>query len=167
MRVVGDALVKMSLLEADANSADLFGRSAFNRYYYASYLIVRDLLSRLDKNWASQGHASIPDLLERAIPKKIKPILLRQERDGLITSGYAARKKSEMLRAVSDVSNVMRSAYDVRCIADYEPDKKITKDSGGVIFLNGSKISEAEDWVSTVDSRVKVMLRIFKELGLV
>jgi hypothetical protein len=43
------------------NDADAFGRSAFNRYYYATYLSVRELLASLDSSWETQRHSAIPD----------------------------------------------------------------------------------------------------------
>ena len=51
--------------------ADAFGRSAFNRYYYASFLNVRDLVSTLDGRWARISHKGIPDLLRGAVTSMI------------------------------------------------------------------------------------------------
>ena len=40
--------------------ADAFGRSAFNRHYYATFLTVRELLVAIDIAWAKTPHAEIP-----------------------------------------------------------------------------------------------------------
>ena len=44
--------------------ADAFGRSAFNRYYYAAFLSTRELLSMIERSWSGVPHSNIPALLE-------------------------------------------------------------------------------------------------------
>ena len=44
MQYVGSELERLALINTDPNSADLLGRSAFNRYYYAAFLITRETL---------------------------------------------------------------------------------------------------------------------------
>ena len=49
---------------------DQFGRSAFNRYYYAVFLIVRDLMLEFNPRW-SGSHASIPGMLRASVHDEI------------------------------------------------------------------------------------------------
>jgi hypothetical protein len=60
MIVVAKRLSEIALNEVSETDADAFGRSAFNRYYYASYLITRDMLRQLDPSWTRTGHSKIP-----------------------------------------------------------------------------------------------------------
>ena len=51
MQYVGSELERLALSDADPNNADLLGRSAFNRYYYAAFLITRETLGYMQPNW--------------------------------------------------------------------------------------------------------------------
>ena len=48
MIVVAERLSEIALAEPVEEYADSYGRSAFNRYYYATYLITRDMLRQLN-----------------------------------------------------------------------------------------------------------------------
>jgi len=48
MQRVGAALAERAVTAQVLDEADVFGRSAFNRYYYATYLITRALLRELN-----------------------------------------------------------------------------------------------------------------------
>jgi hypothetical protein len=90
MRVVADRLADWAASEADADNADLFGRSAFNRYYYAAYLITREMLRKLDPKWAASGHRQIPDLLQKTVTKKARQSIKNAEKNRLIDPGMAS-----------------------------------------------------------------------------
>ncbi|MFH1954732.1 MAG: hypothetical protein ABIL06_24350, partial [Pseudomonadota bacterium] len=78
MKTVADKLAELAIGEKNENTADAFGRSAFNRYYYASYLITRQMLKDLNTSWASTGHSKIPELLENSIIKRIRTEIKNQ-----------------------------------------------------------------------------------------
>lgn len=59
MQYVGSELERLALSDADPNNADLLGRSAFNRYYYAAFLITRETLGYMQPNWKGTQHANI------------------------------------------------------------------------------------------------------------
>lgn len=63
MKVVGDKLENFALGEKNILSKDLFGRSAFNRYYYAAFLVTREMLGELQNSWKATPHRQIPILL--------------------------------------------------------------------------------------------------------
>ena len=46
MKIVGEKLERWALEQKAVDEKDLFGRSAFNRYYYAVFLLTREMLGK-------------------------------------------------------------------------------------------------------------------------
>ena len=60
---------------------DLFGRSAFNRYYYATFLLARAMMRNFNPNW--QGpHKGFPDELIGSTGKVLRTAKLRARKVG-------------------------------------------------------------------------------------
>jgi len=51
---------------------DAYARSAFNRYYYSSFLSTRELLSQLNGSWGREPHKNIPKILSENVVGQIK-----------------------------------------------------------------------------------------------
>jgi hypothetical protein len=165
MRVVADKLAEWAINETDESDADAFGRSAFNRYYYASYLITREMLSELNSSWTRTGHKQIPDLLKNSVIKKIRQELRRKLKAGLIRISDAARYRSSANSAVSNLSNLLQQAYNTRVIADYEPDTRIVR-VRREIHLRNEKLGTAQSWPNRVFRYTRSILIVWKQLGL-
>lgn len=71
MKIVGEKLSDWAVAEKDDGHVDLFGRSAFNRYYYSTFLITRELLRSLDPKWGTAAHKNIPEILRDSLKKKL------------------------------------------------------------------------------------------------
>jgi hypothetical protein len=153
MHEVGDYLRDKAI----ATNADLFGRSAFNRYYYAAYLSARELLQELNPKWAATPHKAIPDLLEGIVVDQLKAIAKRQGQHGTVTSAY---------KAASEIANVLRTAYAVRVVADYRPNNRVDF-SNGTFKLVDHSVAEAASWVRRVDGPKGTLLRLYRSLGIV
>jgi len=107
MKIVGDHLTGVAANRADVSECDLFGRSAFNRYYYAAYLITRDMLTQLDPAWGKTSHGGIPDLLEDSVINKIRKEARIQEKAGILSKTGASNIRTAAASAVAQL------AYDV------------------------------------------------------
>lgn len=122
---------------------DLFGRSSFNRYYYATFLKVRSMLGSMNPNWFSLNHAGIPDLLTGEILKTIKTIRKRglrfNDSETVLICNQAEASAHELAR-------IMKKANYVRVAADYNPDIKVTPDSHGRFQLSFVTVTEAHEW---------------------
>lgn len=122
---------------------DLFGRSSFNRYYYATYLQVRALLGSLNKTWATAQHSSIPELLVGQVLERITRQRRRaqrlNDRDAIQICGRAKE-------AVHSLATLMKTAYAVRVTADYSPEIAIIPDNHGRFQLNLVSVTTAHDW---------------------
>lgn len=71
MEVVALHLQNVASTRSDPVERDLFGRSAFNRYYYASYHNVKYVLGILKSEWGGIPHGDIPDVLVGQVKKKL------------------------------------------------------------------------------------------------
>lgn len=149
---------------AGNDSADAFGRSAFNRYYYASFHTVRDLLLALDESWAKTPHKNLPSLVENDLIKRMRTLAKKQERLGALNAARGRALLSQAQHAASDIAVVLREAYAVRLAADYEPNKSVSFFAGGFRLVEHTN-AEAKNWKDRVDRRKGILLRISKELG--
>lgn len=122
---------------------DLFGRSSFNRYYYAAYLQVRSLLGNLNETWAEAQHKSIPELLNGEILKRIRR---QRTRSAKLEDNSAIQICSRAESAVRELATLMKQAYAVRVIADYRPDIAVLPDARNRFQLNLVPVTTAHDW---------------------
>ena len=165
MKVVGEQLEKWAYAQSESDKKDLFGRSAFNRYYYAAFLITREMLSKYDVVWKRATHAGIPDLLEGKFMKPIIDRLRIDAKKNRITDSEMNRLKSELLLATTGLANLLREAYSVRVIADYEPETAIAS-MGEVISLNSYKLNSASNWANRASSYCKTIHKVWRDVGL-
>ena len=164
MLIVGDKLRDLAIAESDESRIDLFGRSAFNRYYYATYLITRETLGLLRKEWAPTPHKGIPSLLRTTVTRVVTKELNRQEKGGGLHGG-SATMRHEATQAASDLSNLLEIAYDLRVLADYEPAQRVNR-KGKSLSLGGHSVEEASRWPQRALVNTKIIIRIWKQLGL-
>lgn len=146
--------------------ADAFGRSAFNRYYYGSYLSARELLAQIDTSWSRTGHSAIPALLEGALLKQVRDAARKQQQAGVWTATHASTRVRHATSAVSEIASILRVAYAVRVVADYEPQSAVEFDANG-FRLSGHTDAEARHWEQRVDQMKGVLLGVCKELAIV
>jgi len=148
------------------DDADAFGRSAFNRYYYATYLSVRELLASLDSSWETQPHSAIPNLLETTVMRLVRDQAKRMSKSGLLTEAKQHSLAKQAGRASSDIASVLRVAYGVRVVADYRPDQRVGFQHAEFRLAEHSQ-TEARKWKMRVDRSKGVLMNISKELGIV
>ncbi|HBC0006784.1 MULTISPECIES: hypothetical protein [Vibrionaceae] len=165
MKYVGNELQRLALNEPETTNADLLGRSAFNRYYYAAFLVTRETLGFLNSGWKGTPHGNIPALLETNLKKKAKPVAEGFKRKGLMTQGDCSRILTEIDTVAKELAELLRHAYAARILADYEPEiKTAIKDK--VIYLEIHKLTSAEMWPNRAEALCKRLRKVWKELGL-
>jgi len=165
MKIVGEKLEDWALKEPDIAVKDKFGRSAFNRFYYATFLATRAMLGALDKKWLEPSHGEIPNLLEGKVKKSATQVLKSSLKNSLITHKEHSALLSGLNHATSDLANLMREAYDIRRIADYEPEMKI-KQNQKVISLHTCKLTTACTWPDRANRYCSIIQKVWKETGL-
>jgi hypothetical protein len=132
----------------NAAQADSFGRSAFNRYYYAMFIRTRKLLSALDPGWSRLPHKAYPELLRGQILKHFKDAERRAVKLGdteLVSACSKAAAYSCELAGIFSKSNA------IRVISDYEPDEPIKFTDNERFSLRDVKISVAHEWPTKAD----------------
>lgn len=149
-----------------ADEADAFGRTAFNRYYYAAFLSTRELLMQLDRSWSGESHANIPGLLEGALVKRLRITLKPLKIKGIVPHGKAESLLSQAGAAAGDIAAILRIAYKVRVAADYEPDEKVSFESTTFRLATHTE-AEAKQWLIRIDRSKRVILNVAREVGLV
>ncbi len=166
LKIVGEKLESIAISETDPVKKDLFGRSAFNRFYYAAFLEVRKMLGELAPKWKRTGHSDIPKLLVKSVRKPVINALKKSLEEDVITKEEFEKLESELLNSTTDLANLLRHAYDVRKTADYDPEKLIEV-NGKVISLNSIKLTTAIFWSNKSISYCKSIKKVWKETGLV
>jgi hypothetical protein len=168
MNIVGDRLAAIAATEDDPVRFDLFGRSAFNRYYYSAYFTVRTALGRIDTNWERMNHKAIPQLLRTAVLERLRKQASANKKTGLMTGAEASRFYSMAASAAAELSNCLRTAYEVRVVADYEPQTKVEvigKAAGAK--LADCTISRASGWQRRAETHASTILRAYERFGLI
>lgn len=119
-----------------------FARSSFNRYYYSLFLIVREAVLEINPHWDA-AHAGVPDLLEGAIYRQISSF----------RSSSAKRQDAETvqicssgLAALKALAELMRTAYSVRVLADYNPEIRVLIEADARFALGPTNITVAHGW---------------------
>ena len=166
MKVVGEKLEDFALSESDSAKKNLFGRSAFNRYYYAAFLITREMLAEIEPKWKQTPHKEIPNLLQTSVRKPVVQRLKQDARKDLITNGELSALQAKLTKATTELANLLVQAYDVRIIADYEPETHITV-SKRIITLSACKLTAAKTWADRAGAYCKDIRKVWKDSGLV
>jgi uncharacterized protein (UPF0332 family) len=126
----------------DGDDFDQFGRSAFNRYYYALFLIVRAFILEFNPDWAAV-HSAIPGVLTGSITREIKNFrssALRQK------DHESVEICNRATAALASLAKLMESAYTVRVTADYNPSIKVMDDTNERFSLGTATITQAHGW---------------------
>jgi hypothetical protein len=163
---VADRLSEWAIELGTDPSMDVFGRSAFNRYYYSAYLKMRQTLYEMDNSYARTPHASIPGLLEGGILKRIRKELQGQQKAKLIGDSRASVLRHDANTAAAELGNILRTAYQVRVIADYSPEVGVVFANRRQFSLNGTHQGSARTWSRRVEHFGGMLLNVWKSLGL-
>jgi hypothetical protein len=166
MRIVGDYLAEGALGQGNNSSIDLFARSAFNRYYYAVYLIVNESISLINPTWSKMNHADLPEVLKGKVIKTIKDDIKRKIKNDVIPYHIGENIKQKVIHSANELSNLLDEAYRIRVIADYQPDIKVEIRSG-TFLLDGEKISVAKMWKNTAETHTNSLIKAYKDVGLI
>jgi len=164
MKKVGDKLRDLAIAASDADVINKYGRSAFNRYYYASYLIVRSAIMNIDPKWAQCSHKDLPNLLRKTIYRQARDQALRLERAGQLN----ARQKSLLIDSIkictAKLAQLLQSGYAIRCVADYSPEEIVVLRSKN-LYLGNCTTSAAQHWPEQAAINAGQLQAKWRELG--
>lgn len=137
------------LKKADADIADVFGRSAFNRYYYATFLRARSMMAALDVSWGHVAHKTYPELLKGKVRGRFKKEAKRAQRVQDLDLILSCKRAES---ACHELADMFIKSYSIRVVADYEPSERVVFDPAGRFQLRGVDINVAHQWPAKADS---------------
>lgn len=164
MKIVADKLREWAVESSECSVANLFGRSSFNRYYYAAYLNVRDVLLQINTDWAHSSHKNLPEILTKTILKNAKKQARRLKDAGQISAREEACLIDTLKICTNELAQLLSAAYTIKCIADYNPEipiELVSKD----IQLGSCKSSAAKNWPDRAARCAGQLLAKWRELG--
>ena len=149
---------------SDPQQMDVFGRSAFNRFYYACYWEVRTTFPHIHKNWAKIGHKALPPYLTSSAKQDILKQLDRLHKAKVVGDSEYAKLKGRIEHSLAEISRLLIQGYSIRCVADYNPEIK-TEYVGDSLILNGQKISSIEHLYSEIRKYVGILRDCLDEIN--
>jgi hypothetical protein len=166
MERVANSLTQQAIDATDEGEANLYGRSAFNRYYYAVYLSVREMLRSGQPEHAGAAHKDLPGLLTDAALKRIKVEVKRQVKLELLPY----REGEGMIHAATDalttLADILQDGYRMRVIADYKPAILAIIEHRRV-RLDDKNSDTAQNWSKRARHAIGTVVGIWRKLGLI
>lgn len=143
MKVVAHHLQVTALKSENVTARDLFGRSSYNRYYYATFLIVRKVLAQLRSEWGSLPHAAYPELLQG----RVNTVLVNgRQKAQKMQDAELVNQCQRALVAARELAALMRASSAIRVVADYHPEIPVNFSHSDRFALNNVDITEAHQW---------------------
>ncbi|WP_186129797.1 hypothetical protein [Burkholderia gladioli] len=161
VQIVAQYLQLEAQNRSDVMERDLFGRSAFNRYYYATFLEVKKGLGSLKTEWATMAHAGVPEVLRGTVQRELKQGMRKALKlsDSEVVS-LCERAKS----AVLDLADLMERGYAIRVAADYHPEISVDFSDGSNFKLNTVTVRDARTWPSRAEVFMGVIVSAWKQV---
>ena len=161
MESVAHHLQLEAVRRTKTEECDEFGRSAYNRYYYATFLRVRKMIAALDAAWSQLPHASYPLTLRGAVRKKLQNGRSKAQRVG---DHDLAATCARALSAATEIADLMEAASATRVVADYNPQIPVDF-TGGRFSLNNVRITDAHEWPKKADVWSSIIEKTWIQLG--
>lgn len=162
MEVVAHYLQAEAIGRSEKSEKDLFGRSSYNRYYYATFLIARELATELNPaDWSQLAHASYPGILRGTVAKKFAKAREKANKTGdkeLVFQCYQAKKAAE------DLSRLMEQGNLTRVTADYYPEIPVEFEENGKFKLNSIDVTAARSWPARAKTLSNIILSAWKQI---
>ena len=141
---------------------DAFARSAYNRYYYACYLDIRDAFTQMSESWGRAAHKSFPKILRQSITNNLKSGRKTAYRVG---DAELERMILQALRACAELASIIEKANGARIVADYNPEIRVGFEGNARFSLNGVQITEAHKWHGRVRVLTSQMLSAWRQVN--
>lgn len=163
MESVAQHLQSEAIRRTDLIEKDVFGRSAFNRYYYATFLLVKDKFASFRSEWAGDlAHAQIPEMLRSNIRKTfIEGRRRAQKAEDTDVFNLCQRA----LSASEDLARLMEEGRATRVVADYKPELLVDFSVGEGYALNTVSVLKAHTWPYKAKGYLSTISSAWKQLN--
>ena len=165
MEQVADALTQHAVATDSLLNANLFGRSAFNRYYYGVFLAVREMIRYGHPEIVRFPHKTMPDDLTGKLREKIVDVARERAKRGLISHAEQSQFVERASTALRELAEILKEGYRIREIADYEPSVLATVQNGHVL-LDDKTSDAARNWGRRAERAIGQVKHVWRQLGL-
>lgn len=162
MEMVALHLEDEALRRTPDSGRDLFGRSAFNRYYYATFLRVQNALRLHRPQWAKNGHSKLPKILKDEVIKELKASLERGKKTG---DSEVTKLCSDAISAAKALASLLEEGYATRVTADYFPDVPVNFVSAKEFKLNAITVTHAHGWPTKASGFVATLEKAWRQIN--
>ncbi|XHS78108.1 hypothetical protein ACFJGW_20660 [Burkholderiaceae bacterium UC74_6] len=162
MEIVARHLQQEAIRRGPADAADLFGRSAFNRYYYATFLEVKGGLGALRDEWTRNiAHADLPQILRGQVKKQLAAGKRKAMRaDDYKSAGICASADS----AAEDLAKLLDAGRATRVTADYHPEIPVDFASAPDFQLDTVGVQAAQTWPHRARGYLQVISNAWRQI---
>lgn len=163
MRLVADHLREQALARTGTDDFDEFGRSAFNRYYYATFLMIREKFYTMGVLQVGQElpHANVPERLRGTLKKELSKARLKIHRSG---DKELTGKIHSAESAAEDLARMIEEAKAIRTLADYEPETAIVLSRRGFSLVDVD-IDAAKAWPQKAEGYLRVIESAWRQIN--
>ncbi len=176
MKIVGDKLVELAQNEQRTNieNASLYAKTAYNRYYYSSFLFGRELL--LSKGLISHdpkrkiGHGGKFGI---SLQGAAKPKIIKAIKNCTLTDTDKKLKINIINNTCNKISHYITFMYEARDAADYKKESKILfkKNDFNITFKKNNKdiiveIGQMKQKNKDIEKLFSILSNICVEVGL-
>lgn len=158
-RVALHLQTKANSFKNSPHEFDLFARSAFNRYYYATFLLTKEMLVGMNPDWKDVKHAGIPQVLDGAVVDKLRKAGKDATR---VEDGQANTLCNQGINAAKGIAELMREGYASRVIADYHPSTRVVLSANNRFMLNNVSINDAHGWPDRTKKLIPTVVRAWR-----
>lgn len=162
MEEVGNYLQREAIQRTDPHQRDQFGRSAFNRFYYATFIPLSVALSNMKPEWGRLPHNNVPGVLRESVIKGLKEGVKRANRVGDYDTVNVC---SRAINYCHQLANLMESGYAIRVIADYNSAVPVDFTSGEDFRLASVPVSAAKQWPGKAAAYVEAISNAWRQIN--
>ena len=143
MKIVARHLQEEATRRTDSYEKDTFGRSAFNRYYYATFLSVKNALGSFRAEWNMMPHHDVPGVLRGAVKTELDRARQRAQK---LTDHETVTACCKAVAAADALAQIMEEGYATRVTADYRPELRVDFANQYDFVLNTVRVKRASEW---------------------
>lgn len=162
MEEVAIHLQREATQRTDPLQRDQFGRSAFNRFYYATFIPISKALAALRPEWAGLPHKDVPEVIRGTIIKALKD---GQKRANRLGDYETVANCARAISLCHELAGIMESGYAVRVAADYHAEVAVDFATGADFRLVTVPVSIARQWPGRAAAYSETIGNIWRQIG--
>jgi len=161
MEIVAQHLQSQATIRLAAEDRDAFGRSSFNRYYYAAFIEARNMMSKLRVEWTRLPHKQIPTVLRESVGQDLKQA---QKKAIRVDDKATVQACTTAITASKGLADLLETSFATRVVADYRLETMVLFVNQDYT-LNSVPISVARHWPSKARGFSNSILQGWRQAG--